>query len=255
MKLSAFAFAFVITHLVAPAYAEDASYLEDVSDLSEVVESTPEESNVNAKGFKLPFGIRIKHPNNTHLMDANSDTGFAIYRTSKPNKVSDFKKLCKAGVTEIMVLDGSGSREAFLAKKYCPALKVIYNKVQSAKTPLSSKFLQQFDTWVQYAKDNGVKIAFRCSCGCHRTGRLAAYYNMKYKGFTAAQAINDMYDKGRFMFLYGFLKGQVRAMRNYIDGNGCRQKRKYCVKISRVPGPETAPESKPDPADLPSDPV
>src|SRR4051794_20229413 len=88
---------------------------------------------INAKALSLPS---IPLPDNTHLIDQDTTTGFAIYRSSKPNKAADFKKLCAAGVTEMMVLDGTGSVDEKMAAKYCPDFRVVYNISQDAKTPL-----------------------------------------------------------------------------------------------------------------------
>lgn len=174
------------------------------------------------------LAISIPMPDNTHLIEA-SVSGFAIYRTSKPNRSKDFKRLCAAGVREMMVLDGTGSIDAAMAKKYCPGMKVIYDVNQSAKVAVDNQFLAFFDRWVLQAKATGKRIAFRCNCGCHRTGRLAAYYRMKYQGMTSEQAIAEMMDLGRVMIFYPQLPPQVRAMKDYIDGRVCGEKAKYCV--------------------------
>ncbi len=176
-------------------------------------------------------GIPIPLKDNTHLIDQDKGTGFAIYRTSKPNKIADFKKLCATGVTEIMVLDGTGSIDAGLAQQYCPGMKVIYNQAQAAKEALNVPFLKFFDQWVEDARASGKKIAFRCNCGCHRTGRLAAYYQMKYQGYTAEQAIGVMFQLGKYMFLYPMLPPQVRALGDYIYGIECTQRIDSCVQL------------------------
>lgn len=177
-----------------------------------------------------PSHASIPMRENTHLIDADNG-GFAIYRTSKPNKAKHMRNLCAAGITEIMVLDGTGSIDEAMAAKYCPGLKVIYNVEQSTKAPLDNEFLKLFDAWVQDAKATGKKIAFRCNCGCHRTGRLAAYYQMKYQGMTSEQAIDVMYDHGKFMFLFSYLRAQVRSLEDFIQGRECSQKQKRCVVI------------------------
>lgn len=180
----------------------------------------------NAMGLKLPS---IRLPDNTHLIDRDPSTGFEIYRSSKPNKAADFKKLCAAGVREMMVLDGTGAVDEAMAAKYCPGFKVVYNVEQRTKTPLTAEFLAKFDEWVAASRAAGKKIAFRCNCGCHRTGRLAAYYQMKYQGLSTAQAIDQMYKYGKYMFLFPYLKPQVRALGDFVASKPCSQGKSYCV--------------------------
>ncbi len=174
-----------------------------------------------------PFYIHYK--DNTHLIDSN-EQGFAIYRTSKPNQVADFKKLCALGVREIMVLDGTGEKDQALADKHCPGFKVIYNEQQKVKIPMTLEFLAKFDVWVAEAKAQGKKIAFRCNCGCHRTGRLAAYYQMKYQGLSAKAANKIMKKHGKYMIAFPQLDNQVRALKDHIEGRRCSERKKHCVR-------------------------
>jgi hypothetical protein len=173
------------------------------------------------------MGGRLKQ--NTHVIDQSAKNGFAIFRVSLPN-ADDMKNFCKLGITEMMVLSGDGQVDTDLAKQYCPTLKVVYNETQSVKVPLSESFLADFDTWVKDAQASGKKIAFRCHCGCHRTGRLAAYYSMKYNAYTAKMAIKDMKKYGKYMFLFPQLDNQVRALKDFIDEKPCSEKEKYCVR-------------------------
>lgn len=166
---------------------------------------------------------------NLHLVEENPQTGFAIYRTGLPN-LSDFKRLCKIGVTKMIVLSGDGSIEEKYAKQYCPQLEVIYNKRQSSRVALSREFLNQFDSWITDAQARGEKIAFRCKCGCHRTGRLAAYYQMKYQNLSAKDSIAIMYKHGKWMLFFPHLKPQVYALADYIRGRPCSQAAKHCVR-------------------------
>lgn len=169
------------------------------------------------------------HGKNLHLIDGDTSTGFEIYRTGKPSK-ADIKELCKLGVTEMMVLSGDAQKVEIKYSSLCPGLKVIYNYAQKVKTPLTKDFLGLFDQWVEQSHALGKKIAFRCSCGCHRTGRLAAYYRMKYSGYGSDAAIDEMNDLGKWMFLYPSLKKQVRALEDFLADQPCGQKAKYCIK-------------------------
>lgn len=177
----------------------------------------------------LLFSLSVFAGNNTHLIDEDTDTGFAIYRVSKP-KYNDMKRFCKLGIEEMVVLSGNAEKFEFRNQSACPSLKVVYNEKQKSKIPLTSSFLEWFDNWVAEAKRTGKKIAFRCNCGCHRTGRLAAYYQMKYQNLTAADAKAVMKKHGKYMFLFRFLYPQVYALKDYIKGRKCSQRSKYCVK-------------------------
>jgi protein-tyrosine phosphatase len=168
-------------------------------------------------------------PDNTHLIDSNEGTGFALYRTSKASRVSDFVRLCRAGVTELMVLDGAGAYDAELSRRHCPSLQVVKNVLQASAVPVTAEFLADFDRWVEDARTHGRKIAFRCVCGCHRTGRLAAYYRMKYQGWPADTAIAEMKRLGRAMYWFPFLTPQVLALADHVARRACSQKAEYCV--------------------------
>ncbi|RMG44647.1 MAG: hypothetical protein D6719_01475 [Candidatus Dadabacteria bacterium] len=170
---------------------------------------------------------------NRHLIDSQPN-GFSIYRSGKPDR-QDFQNWCSIGIREVMVLSGDSS---YFESRYagdCPALKVIYNQKQDARIPLDAGFLKYFDNWVEDARRNGTKILFRCRCGCHRAGRLAAYYQMKYLGYSPEEAIKDLYKYGKHMQHYGFLVDQINALYDYIHKKPCRYltsalKQSFCVR-------------------------
>ena len=168
-------------------------------------------------------------PNNLHLIQ-KTPNGYAIYRTSEPS-AEDMKTFCKLGITEMMVLSGTAEYNEFKYQRYCPNLKVIYNVKQDARIPLQAGFLNSFDQWVQSSQAAGKRIAFRCECGCHRTGRLAAYYEMKYKGLTLEQALYNMNKLGRYMHVFPELPFQVKSMQDYIRQRPCSVDQKYCVRF------------------------
>ena len=182
---------------------------------------------------------------NLQLIDHDDVTGFAIYRTGAP-KSKDMRKICDLGIEEMYVLSGNAKEHEEKYQDECPTLKVIYNEKQSPHVSVTEEFLEGFDEWVQKAQDQGKKIAFRCNCGCHRTGRLAAYYQMKYQNLTSKDAIAIMIKHGKWMFLYPGLKHQVRAMKEYLSGVECTQKEKWCVQdqvsLERVLAQENFPE-------------
>lgn len=168
---------------------------------------------------------------NMHVIDQNA-SGFSVVRTGKPSQ-KDFRKLCAMGVRRMIVMSGNGSIERGYAAKECPGFEVIYDQKQSTLVPLSEDFLNFFDAEVEKAKQGNYGVAFRCNCGCHRTGRLAAYYRMKHEGMSAKAALYDQRKKATFLIpklLYRkTLKYQIRALKDYIDGRGCQQRSKYCV--------------------------
>lgn len=183
---------------------------------------------------------------NFHVVEENPETGYGIYRTGKPS-LKDFKALCARGVTKMIVMSGNGSIERGFAQKYCPTMEVVYDEAQRVKIPVSKEFLAMFDSVIAEAKLKGEKVAFRCNCGCHRTGRLAAYYQMKYQKLTVDDAIAIMNKHGKVMFFFPMLPDQVQALNDYIHGRPCSVAAKNCVR-------ETEP-SKAELAAIPEDDV
>ena len=165
---------------------------------------------------------------NLHLIE-QSVNGFAIYRSGEPN-IEDMREFCRLGIQEMMVLSGDAESYEFKHKAACPTLKVIPTPKQNSGRPLTKSFLKEFDTWVQAAKDQGKKIAFRCSCGCHRTGRLAAYYQMKYQNMALPDALAIMNERGKRMWRHPDLRPQVQSLQEFIAGRTCTAKTQYCVK-------------------------
>jgi protein-tyrosine phosphatase len=171
-----------------------------------------------------PLGI-----NNLHLIDENPATGFAIYRLGEPD-ADDVRGLCELGITEIVVLAGTALEHEIAYRDQCPELEVIYNH-EDDLSPLSAQWLESFDQWVARAQAEGRKVAFRCTCGCHRTGRLAAYYQMKYRGLTAKDAWDLAQSRGYAMDAVDYfsaLQQQIIALEEYIKSQPCTQE-EYCV--------------------------
>jgi protein-tyrosine phosphatase len=176
-------------------------------------------------------------------VDEDSTTGFAIYRSNQPDSAM-LKQWCAAGITEIFALNGEASKYEQELKKVCPTAKVVYNVAQDADSPTDAGFLAQFDQSVEQAKLSGGHVLIHCSCGCHRTGRLAAYYRMKYNDWTAEHAIQEMNQIGDFMAMHPSLPAQVRGMDDFIHARACDEtyaKQDMCVQ--------------PAPASLPAKPI
>lgn len=174
--------------------------------------------------------------NNLHLIDQDSATGFAIYRLGEPS-AADVHALCELGVSEIVVMAGTALDNEVAYRDQCPQLKVIYNHDDDL-SPLSGQWLASFDNWVARAKLEGRKVAFRCTCGCHRTGRLAAYYQMKYRGLSAKDAWDLAQARGIVMHAVDYfssLQQQIIALEEYINDAPCSQG-EFCV-VQHSPQP------------------
>jgi len=163
------------------------------------------------------------------LIDHDPATGFAIYRSGQPEKDS-VSQICDAGITVIFALNGKGEDYKADLRAACPDAQIVYNTAQKADSGVDQAFLKEFDRAVQAARVSGTRVMFHCGCGCHRTGRLAAYYRMRYNGWSAEDAIEEMNEIGKHMDQHPTLPGQVRAMEDYIHGRSCGQAPDSCVK-------------------------
>jgi protein-tyrosine phosphatase len=159
-----------------------------------------------------------------------SDNGFAVYRSGQP-EAKDIEDWCKLGVTKIFALNGQAGRYFKAIDDFCGGkAKVEYNHEQDPDTAVTKEFLDKFDGSVAAAQASGEKILFHCYCGCHRTGRLAAYYRMKYQNWPAEKAIEEMMGIGKDMDNHPSLSAQVYAMQDHIQGRPCTQKAEYCIR-------------------------
>jgi len=155
-------------------------------------------------------------------------TGFALYRSGRLSP-AELGVLCGLGVEEILVLDGEGGeRECLFRQNVCPEMKVRYNYAQEEDTPDSMDFLEAFDLWIEEARAAGKKVAIRCRHGWHRTGRLAAYYRMRFEGASATTASEEMQRIGRMMWRYPTLDPQVEAYADIIAGQTCTTEAENC---------------------------
>ncbi len=158
-----------------------------------------------------------------------AETGFAIYRSDQP-EAANAQQICDLGVSRIFALNGRGTEYAGELAKKCPSSKLVYDQTQEPSIAVTSEFLKLFDEQVAVAKSNHQTILFHCTCGCHRTGRLAAYYRMKYQGWTPEAAIAEMQKIGDEMDAHPYLNGQVLALYDYIQGRACTQSADKCVQ-------------------------
>lgn len=183
-------------------------------------------------GFLLVFlaGCGGKDEHRLVQLDSSPD-GFGMYRSGQPED-PDLEEWCSLGIRKIFALNGEG--EAYRAKlqALCPDAEIVYNEAQDPATAVTTAFLQKFDDAVAQAKLDGTKILFHCSCGCHRTGRLAAYYRIKYQNWTVDDALSEMYAIGRSMGGHPYLADQVRSFGDFVSQRPCGQDAKSCVRES-----------------------
>lgn len=164
------------------------------------------------------------------------ETGFALYRSGRLGP-ADLKVLCDLGVEEILVLDGEGrERECVLRDAACPGLRVRYDHAQEEDVPVAADFLEAFDAWIEEARSKGRKVAFRCRHGWHRTGRLAAYYRLRFEGASVVEAQREMHTIGRMMWRHPTLDSQVADYGELLAGRPCTGKRENCPDGAPDPG-------------------
>jgi hypothetical protein len=174
--------------------------------------------------------------NNLHQVDGatpDGQPGYRLYRSGMPDKET-FAKWCQAyKIERVIVMSGDAKTHelAYQAQGVCPNVKVIYNVEQKVEEPVTVEFLTWFDEQVAAAKRDGVGLLFRCQTGSHRTGRLAAYYQMKYQGLSSKEAIAVMNHLGMMMPVFdAWLVPQVRALEDYLKGRPCSQRANACVQ-------------------------
>jgi len=138
--------------------------------------------------------------------------GFAVYRSSNPGQ-AEWSAVCGDWKTDFVVLndDRWQKREERYGKR-CPNSTVVYARSQSISRGLDRDFLVFFDQIIARARAEGRKVLFHCTLGVHRTGRLAAYYELKHEGWSLDRALTDFDDHVPFLTrVYGFvLNGRVR---------------------------------------------
>jgi hypothetical protein len=197
---------------------------------------------VSKKGIRpeLLDGPGYTHvDNNLHQIDGPPvgegypDRAFRVYRSGVPDKET-FAKWCSVyKIERVIVMSGTAEQNELAYEKegICPDIEVVYNVLQNHAAPVSDGFLKLFDKEIERAKQDNVGILFRCETGSHRAGRTAAYYQMKYQGLTADEAIAVMDYNGMMMPLFNpVLIPQVRALEDYIKGRPCSQPEMYCVE-------------------------
>jgi protein-tyrosine phosphatase len=176
--------------------------------------------------------------NNLHQIEGpapgkDASRAFRLYRSGAPSKKTFAKWCSKYKIDEVIDMAGTAKDHelAYQKQGVCPNIQVIYSETQYVNQPVTEEFLQFFDQEIEKAKINQAGVLFRCASGSHRTGRLAAYYQMKYQNLSPDQAINEMNKNGEHMAVHeATLVAQVNALNDYIHGRPCSQRKKLCVK-------------------------
>lgn len=155
------------------------------------------------------------------IVDEDLHSGFVLYRSGRLAK-EDLAALCARGLRELIVLDGSASeRECRWRDQICPDLRIRYDHEQDARQAVEEEFLEAFDRWIGWAQQQGWPVAIRCTHGWHRTGRLAAWYRIRFLGWSLEDAGDEMMRRGQFMSRFPELVPQVAAMSELAAGEEC----------------------------------
>jgi hypothetical protein len=149
--------------------------------------------------------------------------GYAVYRSSEPGD-AEWRAVCGEWKTDFVVLDDDRwQRREENYRKHCPHGAVVYAGSQRTSRSLDRDFLAFFDQVIARARAEGRKVLFHCKLGVHRTGRLAAYYELKHEGWSLDRALEDF--DGHVPFLtrvYGFVlnrrvRRQIRGIAAFLD--------------------------------------
>jgi hypothetical protein len=177
--------------------------------------------------------------NNLHKIDGPAPgqpkQAYRLYRSGAPTKETFAKWCSEYGIERVIVMSGDADSHElkYQAEGICKNIQVIYDVKQEVGDPVSDGFLKWFDEQAQKAKQDNVGLLFRCQTGSHRTGRLAAYYQIKNQNLSVDQAIKVMNHKGMLMPLFDVeLVPQVRAIGDYLKGQPCKQPEKACVEMN-----------------------
>jgi len=149
--------------------------------------------------------------------------GFAVYRSSNPGS-AEWSAVCGDWKTDFVVLnDDRWQEREERYRKYCPNGTVVYARSQSISRGLEPDFLAFFDQVIARARAEGRKVLFHCKLGVHRTGRLAAYYELKHESWSLERALDDFDEHVPFLtrvygvFLNRRVRGQIRGVAAFLE--------------------------------------
>lgn len=140
---------------------------------------------------------RAVHGFNIHRVDPGKGTeGFALYRMSAPIQ-KDLKSITDRKIKKIIVLSHNADDHERKIEGFPEEIEIIEVN-QFTTRRLDKDFLGRFDRIISEAKKGGYAVAIRCQIGCHRTGRLAAYFEMRWLKHSAEEALVN-YDKHGYL--------------------------------------------------------
>lgn len=179
-------------------------------------------------GLFVSLTADVAKAENLHLIE-KLPNGFAIYRSGSPSEedVGEYRDL---GIQEMAVLAGNADKHELKYRDQHPDLRIVYDEKQRASVPLDDEFLDWFDEWVEEARREGKKIAFRCNCGCHRAGRLSAYYQMKWQNLSYEDATLIMDAYGKHMWRFRYLWDQVEMLAKRIEAQRAKKERLFVAQ-------------------------
>ena len=168
--------------------------------------------------------------------------GYAVYRSSNPGP-AEWKAVCGNWRTDFVVLNDDRWQERDERyRKQCPNASVVYAKAQATSRSLDHDFLDFFDQVIARARAENRKVLFHCKLGVHRTGRLAAYYELKHEGWSLDRALQNFEEHIPFLTrIYGFvfdrrIRQQIRGIGAFVEkGALCKDPRAGCV-VATDPG-------------------
>ena len=154
----------------------------------------------------------------------NGQAAYRLYRSAAPSKKT-FASWCQVyNIKRVIVLSGdAGSHEKlYQAQGVCPDIELVYDKLLNFSQPMDRSFLEFFDKEVARAKQDQVGLIFRCLAGSHRTGTLAAYYQMKYLNMDYNAVVKDLNNSGMLMSLFDPVEiPQVQGLDAYVHNRPC----------------------------------
>jgi len=171
--------------------------------------------------------------------------GYAVYRSSEPGP-QEWKAVCGTWKTDFVVLDDdSWQKRDRVYKRQCPNGTVVYAKSQSVAANLDTDFLAFFDQVIARARSEGRKVLLHCRLGTHRTGRLAAYYGLKFEGWALARALEDFDEHVALVVrLFAFTKNnrvrcQIRGIAVFVQNPSASQPRDAadCMVVTSAVAP------------------
>ena len=174
--------------------------------------------------------------NNLKQIDGPPPDGrpaFRLYRSAAPSRKT-FESWCKVyNIDRVIVLSGDAATYElkYQAAGVCPDIKVIHNSFHRFDLPFQKSFLDWFDGAIASARNDKAGVLMRCITGSHRTGQLAAYYQLKYMNMSLDAVVQDMNNDGSAMKFFDlWMMPQVRGLDDYVHNRPCSRQNAACVR-------------------------